>query len=144
MDRCVDCPRPCPSSLQCGWTEHDFKHSPHEEFDPADTIDGPARYAWPCDVRAIETKTVERADYCHARSPYHFEYVREVGAMIGWHEGKKATVSYAECSGGTAGRTFHGRPMLRTDKKVRKITAGDPLPAAGSAAVAGHGSGGAR
>ena len=54
--------------------------------------------------------------------PGRTEYLREVGEVIGWDDGKDATLSYAECSGGLAGsRAFHGRPMTASNPKVARL-----------------------
>jgi len=57
--------------------------------------------------------------------PAGAEYVRDVGEVIGWDDGREARVSFVECSGGdAAGRAFHGRPMHRDNEKLRRTAGG--------------------
>jgi hypothetical protein len=95
----------------CQWSPNKWKHIAIQGMRREHTRRGPARYLVGIDVQALETETVQAG----ARSvslPAKATYTRDVGAVIGWDDGRDATVSYVECSGGGgAGRSFHGRPM---------------------------------
>jgi hypothetical protein len=63
--------------------------------------------------------TIGKPDEVLSRPPGKAEYIRGVDQVIGWDEGKDATISFAECSGGeTAGRSYHGRPMAPDNIKL--------------------------
>lgn len=115
----------CPSALGCAWSPHRRKHFPHRGMVREDTRHGPSRYLPGTkaeQIEQIETKTVReghRTAYADACS----EYVHSVGEVIGWDRAEDATWSFAECSGGVAsGRSFHGRPMAESNRKLRRET----------------------
>jgi hypothetical protein len=71
-------------------------------------------------IRAIESTTVSVGALDANATSNNTEYARETDQVIGWDAGEDATVSFAECSGGTgAGRAFHGRPMTTSSHKLR-------------------------
>lgn len=113
----------CPGLRACAWSQHARKHFPFKGMTRSDTVNEPALYRWgmkPGDIRALESETVRTGKRLE-RSPTHSEYLREVDEVIGWDEGREATVSFAECSGGAnASRTFHGRPMSAQNRKAKK------------------------
>lgn len=113
----------CPEARACAWSSHRRKHFPFKGMVRADTIKEPAKYLWGmtrAEIRSLERQTVQTGTRIE-RSPTHSEYLREIGEVIGWDEGRDATVSFAECSGGTnASRAFHGRPMSTPNRKVSK------------------------
>lgn len=116
-------PSPCPGRLRCGWSEHGRKHFPHRGVTPEHTVHGPARYlpgTTDAQIRAIETATAQAPTRTLAEPPGKAEYARNVDGVIGWDEGKDATISFVECSGGTVhGRAFHGRPLAPRNRKLR-------------------------
>jgi hypothetical protein len=115
-------PIACPERSSCAWSQHARKHFPASGITRAATRHGPAKYLPGTSlsaIREIETSTVRVGT--SSRLATKAEYVREVGKVIGWDAGQDATLSYAECSGGdTWGRTFHGRPMAATNRKVEE------------------------
>ena len=112
----------CPERLGCAWSSLDRKHFPHRGLTRRHTEHGPARYlpgTTAAQIRQIETNTVAEPTQVLAHSPGSSEYVRDLGAVIGWDAGLDATLSYAECSGGlAAGRSYHGRPMSQANHKL--------------------------
>lgn len=118
----------CPSRARCGWTHHGYKHFWRKGLTRADTRRGPALYApefRDAGVRLLETATVGRAGGSTAAEPAgKTEYLRDAGSIVGWDRGLDAQLSYVECSGGGAGRTFHGRPMSDenpTAERMRQV-----------------------
>jgi hypothetical protein len=113
----------CPALRGCSWTEHGRKHFPHRGLTKGHTRHGPAKYlpgATPAQIHAIESATVSVAALGASATSNNTEYARETDQVVGWDEGEEATVSFAECSGGTnAGRSFHGRPMTASNHKLR-------------------------
>ena len=111
----------CPVLRACQWSQHGRKHFPFKGMTRSDTVNEPALYRpgmKPGDIRALEGETV-RIGKRMGRSPAHSEYVRKVDEVIGWDEGRDATLSFAECSGGTnVSRTSHGRPMSTENRKA--------------------------
>jgi hypothetical protein len=86
----------------------------------AHTTSGPARYLPGTQIRSLETATVCGGQRT-ARSATSFEYVRQLDSVIGWDQGQDAYVSFAERSGGAvAGRSYHGRPMARSNPKLER------------------------
>jgi hypothetical protein len=87
------------------------------------TRHGPAVYCLGMNqqtIRDLETETVRSPSSVLSTPPGKSEYAREMGLVIGWDEGKDATLSFVECSGGlSAGRSFHGRPMATSNRKIR-------------------------
>jgi hypothetical protein len=70
-------------------------------------------------MRQLETTTVQ-SGVRTTLSPAKSEYVRDVEQVIGWDLGQDATVSFVECSGGVrSGRAYHGRPMVRSNPKLK-------------------------
>lgn len=90
-----------------------------------DTRHGPARYLPGTtieQIRDLEAKTVQSGERT-VHTGAHTEYVRPVGTVIGWDRAEDATWSFAECSGGTSsGRSYHGRPMAESNRKLRGET----------------------
>lgn len=113
----------CPDNLGCSWASNYRKHWPHRDLKPNDTRSGPAKYLWGtavAEIRKMETETV-RTGAQTERSPHHTEYMRPMAHVIGWDRGEDATISFAECSGGTeASRTYHGRPLAPRNLKARE------------------------
>lgn len=106
----------------CEWSRHQFKHFPYGGMKREHTRHGPARYLaghTDASIRELERATVCAADKWLAGGPSKNEYVRETGQIIGWDRGLDSTISYVECSGGNAARSFHGRPMHETNPKLR-------------------------
>lgn len=61
------------------------------------------------EIQRIETTTVRGPDRDRNASAFKREYQRETGAVIGWDDGRDATISFVECSGGErAGRVLAG------------------------------------
>lgn len=122
-------PLPCPYRLGCGWTEHGKKHFPHKGVTRDHTRNGNARYlpgTTSPQIQAIETATVQAPSTILSPPPGKAEYVRVVDRVIGWDEGENVTVSFAECSGGVlAKRSVHGRPMARSNHKLKGSHVGD-------------------
>jgi hypothetical protein len=120
---------PCPQKLGCSWTSHRRKHFPHRGLKREHTAKGPAKYlpgTTEGDIRALETETVGHPTRRLALPPQRSEYVRAMGAVIGWDRGRDATFSFAECSGGaTGGRSYHGRPMSRENRKLDEVDLGE-------------------
>lgn len=120
---------PCPYRLGCGWTEHGKKHFPHRGLTREHTRNGNAKYlpgTTSTQIRAIETATVQGPATILSPPPGKTEYVRVLDRVIGWDNGEDATISFAECSGGLlAGRAFHGRPMARSNHKLKGSHVGD-------------------
>lgn len=112
----------CPAWRGCAWSQHGRRHFPFKGMLRTDTINKPAKYKsglMPADIKALESQTV-RTGQRRERSPAHSEYQRDMGEVIGWDEGRDATLSFAECSGGTdASRAFHGRPMSAQNRKAQ-------------------------
>jgi hypothetical protein len=67
---------------------------------------GPAKYlpstTEPA-IRALESTTRMGADHARGLSVGKVQYLRST-ELIGWDEGKDATWSYVECSGGAGSR----------------------------------------
>lgn len=106
LHRCLLSPPPS----VCQWSPHGWKHVAIQGMTRAHTHHN-ARYMAGIDVQALETETVQ-AGARRVSPPALATYTREVGSVIGWDDGRDATFSHVECSGGdTAGRSFHGRPM---------------------------------
>jgi hypothetical protein len=112
----------CPGRLSCAWSQHDRSHFPTHGSTQAKTQRGPAKYlpgTTPAQMRAIETATVATPGAARSQPPGKSEYLRDVGAVIGWDKGEETTLSFVECSGGDlAGRAFHGRPMAASNHKL--------------------------
>lgn len=82
----------------------------------------PAKYLLHVHVQAVETATVAGVERkAIGALAAKTEYLRATGVVIGWDDGQDATLSYVECSGGAAVRTFHGRPMHPGNRTVRKF-----------------------
>jgi hypothetical protein len=108
----------CPIERGCGWSLHGYKHVPFRGMTRNHTAHKPARYLLGTNIQELETETVKRG-VRSSRSELKSEYQRDVGCVIGWDEARDATVSFVECSGGLAGgRTYHGRPMATSNRKV--------------------------
>lgn len=108
----------CPAARNCGWSPHGYKHVPFRGMTPNHTAHKPARYLPGTNMQELETETVRRGMRT-LRSELKSEYQRDVGCVIGWDEGRDATVSFVECSGGlVGGRAYHGRPMATSNRKV--------------------------
>ena len=107
----------------CEWSNANRKHCPYHGMKREHTRHGAARYLDAYDaagIRALETKTVREPDRARASSATRSEYLREVGAVIGWDQGVDATLSFVSCSGGElAGRAYHGQPVHRGDSKAQ-------------------------
>lgn len=103
------------------WNPHGRKHFPHRGLAREHTRNEPARYlpgTTEAQIRAIETETVRAPSQIRAAPPGKAEYLRGVNKVIGWDNGKDATLSFSECSGGTsAGRSYHGRPMAEANRQ---------------------------
>lgn len=106
---------------RCSWSHHGDKHAWHPGLTRELTRKGPARYLKGINVRKLERGTLAGPDRRRGGCPGNSEYAREMGKLIGWDEGEDATVSYVECSGGSATRTFHGRPMRAGNGTLRKL-----------------------
>jgi len=108
----------CPGPLGCGWTNHGRKHFPHAGLKQEDTRwPNPARYlpgTTEQQVHQLKTLTVATGGVRGGPPPTKTEYVRDVGAVIGWDLGENAQVSFAECTS----RAYHGRPMSRSNPKL--------------------------
>lgn len=118
---------PCPVRLGCGWMPY-LKHRNHGGFTKKHTQHGPARYLPGMkadEIQAVETATVQTPTAVLSPPPGKAEYVRVVEDVIGWDRGEDATISFAECSGGVAAaRSFHGRPMARSNHKLKGTDVG--------------------
>lgn len=108
----------------CTWSPHRYKHFPFGGMTPRHTVHpNPARYLGHLDerqIRELEITTIRQTEYTKG-SPLggRTEYLRSVGRVIGWDDGREAEFSYVECSGGIhQGRSFHGRPAHRANVKV--------------------------
>ncbi len=116
----LGCLRPANS---CAWSPHNHKHFPIADMKPKHTVrPNAARYLAVFDgpsIRALETATARDAFRLHILPGGKAEYRRDVGEVIGWDDGKEATFSFVECSGGAgAGRAYHGRPMHPSNPKL--------------------------
>jgi hypothetical protein len=129
-ERCI---RP---DKRCAWSPHNYKHFAAVGTKPKHTVrPNAARYLPSYDepaVKALEAGTACDPFRCRFLDGGKAEYLREIGEVIGWDDGKDATLSYVECSGGTeAGRAYHGRPMHDSNPKVAELSAQDDAPEAG-------------
>jgi hypothetical protein len=111
---------PCPARLGCEWSPHRWKHRPHRDLKPEDTLNDNAKYLPGTNIRLLETATVQAPAMILSQTPTMSEYVRPMDVVIGYDCGKDAAISFVECSGGVLdGRSFHGRPMAPSDYKLR-------------------------
>jgi hypothetical protein len=106
----------------CRWSSYG-KHAPFSGMTKDDTLHpSPARYLpgyGPRQIEAVESETVRRPDQRNVTAEFKAEYLRNMNEVIGWDEGDDATLSYVECSGGDAVRSYHGRPMRKDNRKTR-------------------------
>lgn len=104
----------------CTWYHHGYKHAAGKHCTKEDTLDGnPALYFYSREeyaaVHALEAQTVATPDCRAGEIPDKVQYLRAMGAAIGWDDGEDATLSYVECSGGST-RWYHGRPMSEKNR----------------------------
>lgn len=113
----------CPAAHNCTWMLY-VKHLPHRGMKQAQTHSKASRYRSGMtreQIRDLETQTVLSGTR-KSLSPFNSEYYRDLDEVIGWDEGRDATWSFVECSGGDAGgRSFHGRPMAPSNHKLEGI-----------------------
>lgn len=101
-------------SAPCVWSHHGYKHFPYRGLRREHTQHGPARYLMALSrdaIEQVERATASAPDRRSGLWPDKTRYVRFLDHVVGWDEGRDATVSYVECGGGSASRWFHGRPM---------------------------------
>ena len=112
----------------CAWSHHGYKHFAAKSDTRGDTANGnPALYLSSFSARFIETierTTVSIANWRSGNLPQRTEYLRDAGITIGWDDGKDATLSFAECSGGSHARSVHGRPAHVTNAKAMRLMTG--------------------
>lgn len=114
----------------CRWWSHNYKHFARRGISREHTRRKPAVYlvvTTELEVREIEETTVRNPELIRGAVGSHRKYLRDVGRVIGWDEGKDARLSFVECSGGvTAGRAFHGRPAHDDAHVVRSMRQESP------------------
>jgi hypothetical protein len=91
-----------------------YKHFPFARMKPADTSPpNEARYLLDAQgIRAMETATANQAFRRTALPGGKVEYLRDTGIVIGWDEGRDATLSYVECSGGASAGRMEEEPHV--------------------------------
>ena len=105
----------CLLGAVCAWSNANRKHFPFSGMTKEHTRrHAPARYLAHFDegsIRRLETETVQLPGEGADTPPARTRYLRGLGEVIGWDDGEDAKLSYVECSGGSATRAYHGRPM---------------------------------
>lgn len=111
---------PC-AEPRCTWANRRWKHKGSPGLTAEHTHHGPAKYlpelSTEAEMQALERATV--AGGARVVAGLRAEYLRDAGIVIGYDLGKEASMSFVECSGGeTAGRSFHGRPVSSSNRRV--------------------------